>query len=220
MCMTAIRVLLAEDHWLVRASLKSLLEEFPGISVIAEAEDGRRAVELVGELRPELVLMDISMPGLNGLEATRRITKDYDFARVIVLSMHASEQHVVQALKAGASGYLLKGSSPSELELAISAVARGELFLSPAISKHVIDMFLNRNGAAASDPLEQLTPRQREILQLIAEGRSSKEIASVLDTSVKTIESHRASLMARLDIHDVAGLVRYAIRHGLVSAED
>ena len=220
MCMTAIRVLLAEDHWLVRASLKSLLEDFPGISVVAEAEDGRRAVELVGEMRPELVLMDISMPGLNGLEATRRITKEFDFARVIVLSMHASEQHVVQALKAGASGYLLKGSSPSELELAISAVARGELFLSPAISKHVIDMFLNRNGSAASDPLEQLTPRQREILQLIAEGRSSKEIAAVLDTSVKTIESHRASLMARLDIHDVAGLVRYAIRHGLVSAED
>lgn len=218
--MTAIRVLLAEDHWLVRASLKSLLEDFPGVSVIAEAEDGRRAVELVGELRPELVLMDISMPGLNGLEATRRITKEFDFARVIVLSMHASEQHVVQALKAGASGYLLKGSSPSELELAISAVARGELFLSPAISKHVIDMFLNRNGSAASDPLEQLTPRQREILQLIAEGRSSKEIAAVLDTSVKTIESHRASLMARLDIHDVAGLVRYAIRHGLVSADD
>ncbi|HEX9463967.1 MAG TPA: response regulator transcription factor, partial [Alphaproteobacteria bacterium] len=149
----------------------------------------------------------------------RRIVKDYPQVRVIVLSMHTNESYVLQALRAGASGYVLKGSPPNELELAIASVARGEIFLSPAISKHVIDAYLNRTEVKTSS-LEQLTPRQREILQLIAEGKSSKEIAQLLDASVKTIESHRASLMERLDIHDLAGLVRYAIRHGLVSPEE
>jgi DNA-binding NarL/FixJ family response regulator len=213
-----IRVLLTEDHWLVRASLKSLLADFAGVEVVAEAGDGREALELVAKHRPTLVLMDISMPGLNGLEATRRIVKEHADVRVVVLSMHTSEDYVLQALRAGASGYVLKGSAPRELELAIDAVARGEIFLSPQISRHVIDAFLNRTGDQASS-LEQLTPRQREILQLIAEGKSNKEIAQLLDASVKTIESHRASLMERLDIHDLAGLVRYAIRHGLVSPD-
>ncbi len=214
-----IRVLLTEDHWLVRASLKSLLADFEGVEVIAEAGNGREALELVAKHRPTLVLMDISMPGLNGLEATRRITKDHPDVRVVVLSMHTSEDYVLQALRAGASGYVLKGSAPRELELAIEAVGRGEIFLSPQISRHVIDAFLNRTGDQTSS-LEQLTPRQREILQLIAEGKSNKEIAQLLDASVKTIESHRASLMDRLDIHDLAGLVRYAIRHGLVSPDE
>jgi DNA-binding NarL/FixJ family response regulator len=217
--MTPVRILLADDHSLVRASLRSLLTDNPAIEVVGEAIDGRQALELVGQHRPDLVLMDISMPGLNGLEATRQIVKAHPDVRVIVLSMHASDQHVLRALRGGASGYVLKGSLPRELELAIESVARGEIFLSPAISRHVIEVYLSQS-ADKNDALEHLTPRQREILQLIAEGKSSKQIAQLLKASVKTIESHRASLMERLDIHDVAGLVRYAIRLGLVSPED
>ncbi|HYL33659.1 MAG TPA: response regulator transcription factor [Stellaceae bacterium] len=216
--MNPIRILLCDDHLLIRASLKSLIGEFPGIEVVGEAGDGREALEHVGKLHPNVVLMDIAMPGLNGLEATRRLVKDQPQVRVVMLSMHSDESHVLQALRAGASGYVLKGSAPRELEMAIEAVARGEIFLSPAISKHVIDVYLNRAEGQANS-LDLLTPRQREILQLIAEGKSSKQIAQLLEASVKTIESHRASLMERLDIHDVAGLVRYAIRHGLVSPE-
>ncbi|HEV2263892.1 MAG: response regulator [Stellaceae bacterium] len=216
--MNPIRILLCDDHLLIRASLKSLIGEFPSIQVVGEAGDGREALEHAGKLQPHVVLMDIAMPGLNGLEATRRLVKDYPQVRVVMLSMHADESHVLQALRAGASGYVLKGSAPRELEMAIEAVARGEIFLSPAISKHVIDVYLNR-AEGQTNSLDLLTPRQREILQLIAEGKSSKQIAQLLDASVKTIESHRASLMERLDIHDVAGLVRYAIRHGLVSPE-
>ncbi|MDE1903278.1 MAG: response regulator transcription factor [Alphaproteobacteria bacterium] len=216
--MNPIRILLCDDHLLIRASLKSLIGEFPSIQVVGEAGDGREALEHAGKLQPHVVLMDIAMPGLNGLEATRRLVKDHPQVRVVMLSMHADESHVLQALRAGASGYVLKGSAPRELEMAIEAVARGEIFLSPAISKHVIDVYLNRAEGQANS-LDLLTPRQREILQLIAEGKSSKQIAQLLDASVKTIESHRASLMERLDIHDVAGLVRYAIRHGLVSPE-
>lgn len=215
----AIRVLLAEDHWLVRASLRTLLAGFPGVEVIAEASDGRSALELIAERRPEIVLMDISMPGLNGLEATLRITKEYPLVRVVVLSMHTGEEYVLRALRSGASGYVLKGSAPSELELALVSVARGDVFLSPAISKHIIESYLN-GAKHQNNSLELLTARQREILQLIAEGRSNKEMARLLSASVKTIESHRASLMDRLDIHDVAGLVRYAIRNGLVSTDD
>jgi DNA-binding NarL/FixJ family response regulator len=214
-----IRVLLAEDHWLVRASLRSLLADFADVEVIAEASDGRAALGLIATHHPEVVLMDISMPGLNGLEATHRITKEYPEVRVIVLSMHTGEEYVLRALRSGASGYVLKGSAPGELELALAAVARGDVFLSPAISRHVIEVYLNGSGKQVSS-LEQLTQRQREILQLIAEGRSNKEMARLLGASVKTIESHRASLMERLDIHDVAGLVRYAIRNGLVSPDD
>jgi DNA-binding NarL/FixJ family response regulator len=212
------RILLTDDHQLVRASLRSLLADFDGVEVVAEASDGREALGLIDKYHPDVVLMDISMPGLNGLEATQRLAKEHPGVRVIVLSMHTSDQHVLRALRAGASGYVLKGSAPRELELAIDAVARGEIFLSPAISKHVIDIYLDRT-AGQSGSLDQLTPRQREILQLVAEGKSSKEIAKLLDASVKTIESHRASLMERLDIHDLAGLVRYAIRQGLVSPE-
>jgi DNA-binding NarL/FixJ family response regulator len=214
----ATRVLITDDHRLVRASLHSLLAEFPGIEVVAEAADGREAIKLVAEHRPEVVLMDISMTGLNGIDATRQIVKEHPKVRVIVLSMHTDNKYVLQALRAGAAGYVLKGSTPKELELAIESVAQGAIFLSPTISRRVIEGYLSRT-ADETDLLEQLTPRQREILQLIAEGNSSKQIAHLLDSSVKTIESHRASLMERLDIHDVAGLVRYAIRNGLVSAE-
>jgi len=215
---TVVRLLLVDDHLLIRASLRSLLAEFSGTEVVAEASDGREAIEMVGQHQPDVVLMDISMAGLNGLEATRLIRKEYPHVQVIVLSMHAGERQVLQALRAGAGGYILKEAAPRELELAIESVARGKLFLSPGISRQVIDVFLGQMGGQA-DPLDQLTPRQREILQLIAEGHSSKQIAHRLDASVKTIESHRASLMERLDIHDIAGLVRYAIRQGLVSPD-
>ena len=213
-----IRILLADDHVLVRASLKFLLEGFAGLNVVGEASDGNDTLKMVGELEPNVVVMDISMPGLNGLEAARSITKDHPAARIVMLSMHSDETHVLQALRAGASAYVLKESAPAELEAAIRAVARGESFLSPAISRHVIGDYLKRVPPEPGSP-DLLTPRQREILRLIAEGKTSKHIARLLGTSVKTIESHRASLMERLDIHEVAGLVRYAIRHGLVSVE-
>jgi len=216
--MSAIRVLLCDDHLLIRASLKSLLAEFPGIEVVGEAGDGRAALDQLAQQRPNVVVMDIAMPGLNGIEATRRVVKEHSQVRVVMLSMHADETHVLQALRAGASAYVLKGSAPRELEMAIQAVTRGEIFLSPGISKHVISAYLSQ-PEGQTNSLDLLTPRQREILQLIAEGKSSKQIAQLLSASVKTVESHRASLMERLDIHDVAGLVRYAIRHGLVSPE-
>jgi len=215
---TAIRILLADDHVLVRASLKYLLEGFAGLEVVGEAKDGYETVKMVDAVRPDIVVMDISMPGLNGLEAARSITKEHPAARVVVLSMHSDETHVLQALRAGAAGYVLKESAPAELEAAIRAVARGESFLSPAISRHVIGDYLKRVPPESGSP-DLLTPRQREILRLIAEGKTSKHIARLLGTSVKTVESHRASLMERLDIHELAGLVRYAIRHGLVSPE-
>lgn len=212
--MNTVRVLLVDDHALVRAGIKALLEHLPGIDVIAEAADGREALALVKTHLPDLVLMDISMVGLNGLEAAARIIKHYPGVRVLMLSAHVNEDFVRQALRAGASGYLLKHAAIGELELAVQAVARGETYLSPAVSKQVIADYLRRVGSE-TDPLEELTPRQREILQLVAEGRSSKEIARILHLSAKTVDTHRTQLMERLDIHDVAGLVRYAIRAGL-----
>ena len=216
--MTSLRILLADDHHLVRSGMRSLLQSFADAEVVGETGDGREAIELVKTCGPNIVLMDIAMPGLNGIEATARIVKEFPHTRVIILSMHADEEYVLQALRAGAAGYLLKNAAPAELELAIHAVARGETWLSPTISRHVIEEYLGgRSGSAG--PLEQLTPRQREILQLIAEGRTTKQIAARLDVSIKTIETHRTQLMERLGIHDVAGLVRYAIRHGLVRTD-
>ncbi|SRR5258708_5927785 len=217
--MAKIRLLLADDHALVRASFKSFLNDFPDFEVVAEAGDGRQALKLVAEHKPDVALMDIAMPSLNGIEATRRISKEHPDTRVIILSMHSGEEYVMQALEAGASGYVLKGAAPLELELAITSVARGERFLSPGISKQVIDAYLGRT-AKRPRSLEQLTSRQREVLQLVAEGKSSKEIAHLLGASVKTIETHRATVMKRLEIKDVAGLVRYAVHHRLVSAEE
>ncbi len=213
-----IRAVLAEDHRLVRAGLRARLATMSDIEVVGEADDGRRALELVALHHPTIVLMDISMPSLDGLETTRRIAKEHPDVRVIMLSMHADDRLVAQALRAGAKGYLLKEAVPRELELALAAVARGEIYLSPTISKRVIEDYLSHARGEAS-PREHLSPRQREILQLIAEGRSTKQIAALLATSVKTVETHRAVLMEKLDIHDIAGLVRYAVRHGLVSTE-
>jgi DNA-binding NarL/FixJ family response regulator len=213
-----IRVLLVDDHWLVRAGFKSLLANFADINVVAEASDGREALACVARERPQVVLMDISMPGMNGLEATQQIVSKHPAVRVLVLSMHVSEGHVLRALRAGASGYVFKGSSAEELKLAIEAVAQNNIFLSPAISKHLIDAYLTGSSDRTSS-LDHLTSRQREILQLIGEGKSSKQIAQLLGTTAKTIESHRAMLMDRLGIRNVPGLVRYAVRYGLVSPE-
>lgn len=213
--MKPIRVLIADDHALVRAGIRALLEKLPEVQVVAEAGDGRDALQLIKTHQPNVVLMDIAMPGLSGLEATKRVVKEFPNVQVLILSMHAGEEYVWQALSAGAAGYLLKGSDFSELSVAINAAVRGEMYLSPPISKQVISDYVRRVGGEES-LLERLTPRQREILQLIAEGATTKAIAKRLHISVKTVETHRAQLMERLDIHDVAGLVRYAIKIGLV----
>jgi DNA-binding NarL/FixJ family response regulator len=213
--MNSVRILLADDHTLLRAGIRSLLEKMPGVEVTGEAADGREALNLVKAQLPNVVLMDIAMAGLNGLEATARIVRDFPAVKVIILSMHANEEYVLQTLRAGASGYLLKDAATAELELAIQAVARGDTYLSPAISRRVIEDYLGRTSGEKG-PREQLTSRQREILQLIAEGKSTKEIAFVLSVSVKTVETHRMQLMDRLGIHDVPGLVRHAMRMGLV----
>jgi DNA-binding NarL/FixJ family response regulator len=216
--MKPICVLLAEDHALVRAGFRALLENLPGIQVVAEAGDGREALRLIETHRPNVVLMDITMPGLNGLEAAARVASEFPYVHVIILSMHANEEYVLQALRAGAAGYLLKDADPAELEMAVTAVARGETYLSPPVSKRVIADYVRRVGDESSS-LVRLTPRQREVLQLITEGHTTREIARILDISVKTVETHRTQLMERLDIHDIAGLVRYAIGVGLVSLE-
>jgi len=216
--MNPIRVLLADDHSLFRAGVQALLSNIEGVEVVGEADSGRKAIEMVRARTPDVVLMDIAMPEMNGLETTTRVTKEFPGVRVIMLSMHAGEEYVMQALRAGASGYLLKDAATSELELAVRAVARGETYLTPTISKRVIDDYLMRT-TGSQGPVDQLTKRQREILQLIAKGYTSKEMAQMLSLSPKTIETHRTQLMKQLDIHDVAGLVRYAIRVGLVTLD-
>jgi DNA-binding NarL/FixJ family response regulator len=209
-----IRVLIADDHKLVRAGIRALLERLPGISVVAEANDGREVLRLVKQHKPHLVLMDIAMPALNGLEATRHVAKRFSDVRVIILSTYGDEEHVFQALHAGAAGYLLKGADLEELELAIRSVAQGETYLSPPVSKPVIMEYLRRTNADLS-PRERLSPRQAEILQLIAEGNTAKQIALQLNISVKTVETHRTVLMKRVGVRDLAGLIRYAVKIGL-----
>ena len=213
-----IRVVLADDHVLIRAGLRALLHSLPNIEVIGEASDGHEAVDVIARHQPDVVIMDIGMPGLNGVDSTRRIVKQCPGTRVIILSMHANEEYVGRALEAGARGYLLKGAEPAELELVLKAVMRGETYLSPSIAKHLVQDYLSHRKEK-TQPLPDLTTRQREVLQLIAEGCSTKDIANKLKLSVKTVDTHRSELMHRLDIHDVAGLVRYAIRTGLLSTE-
>ncbi len=216
--MSQIRVLLADDHTLVRSGFRALIQQLKGIEVVAEAADGREALRLVGKHRPDVVLMDIAMPELNGLDATVRMRKQFPKVPVLLLSMHNSDEYVSEALAAGAAGYMVKDAGALELDIGIRAVARGESFLSPAVVKHVV----SQRGPPSSDRsagLRRLTPRHREILQLIAESNSTKEIARKLEVSVKTVETHRMKLMGRLNIHDVAGLVRYAIRMGLVTPD-
>ena len=219
----SIRVVVADDHTLVRSGLRVLLERTPDIRVVAEAGDGREALALVARLRPDVVLMDVTMAGLNGLEATVRTVRAHRGVRVLVLSMHKTEEYVVHALQAGAAGYLLKDAA-AELERAIRGVVRGETYLSAEAAQRVAayeeryGSLAARDGRAAREPTP-LTPREVEVLQLIAEGRTMQEIARTLAISQKTVETHRYRLMDRLNIHRVAGLVRYAVRIGLVQAE-
>jgi DNA-binding NarL/FixJ family response regulator len=216
--MKTIRILLADDHDLFRAGILALLDNLDGIEVVAEAGNGREALRLCQAHHPDVALMDIMMPELNGLDATARLAAISPGTRTIILSMNAHEEYVLQALRAGAVGYLLKNISPRELEQAIRTVVRGETYLSPAISKHLIAAYLQRVGGEISS-LERLTPRQREVLQLIAEGNTTKAIARKLDIGTKTVETHRAQLMEALEIHDIAGLVRYAIRMGVITPD-
>jgi DNA-binding NarL/FixJ family response regulator len=213
--MSPLRILLADDHGLVRAGLRALLEQIAGLVVVAEAGNGREALRLAQEHRPDVVLMDIGMKELNGLEATARLVKKNPAVKVVILSMHADQAYVRQTLHAGAAGYLLKGAGVEELALALKAVASGGTYLTPAVSKGLIDGLRSR-AVPPDNPLAALTSRQREILQLVAEGHSTKAIAQRLTLSVKTVETHRADIMDRLDIHDVPGLVKFAIRTGLV----
>jgi DNA-binding NarL/FixJ family response regulator len=214
-----IRVLLADDHELVRAGIRSLLEKLTDVEVAAEASDGREAIRLVEKHEPHVVLTDIAMPVLNGLEVTRHLTDKFPKVRVVVLSMYSDKEHVYLALRAGAAGYLLKGAAREELELAIRAVAQGAMYLSPTVSKPII---MEYGGRATGETglLKRLSARQIQVLQLIAKGKTTKQVALELNISAKTVETHRMQLMDRLEIHDIPGLVRFAIKVSLVALED
>lgn len=208
-----IRVLIADDHVIVRQGFKTMLER-DGFQVVAEAGDGREAVRLAGQLRPDVAVLDLVMPMLNGIDAAKLMLSSGCGTRPILLTMFAERHHVLAALKAGITGYLLKNRAVEDLETAIREVARGGVYLSHGISQDVLQDFLENRGAT-EDPL---TAREHEVLQLVAEGNTTKEVAALLGVSVKTADSHRSRIMEKLDIHDTAGLVRYAIRQGLINA--
>lgn len=213
--MGKIGILLAEDHTIVRQALRALLEQEPDLVVVGEAEDGREALERAAETQPDIVLMDITMPGLNGIEATQRLRDSVPRARVLILSMHEDASVVVRALRAGACGYVLKRSAAEELVSAIRAVARGECFVSASFPRSLVPRYASIEAGEA-----KLTPREREVLQLLAEGRRNQEIAALLGTSVKTAEAHRANLLRKLHLRNVAELTRYAVRHGLIELSE
>ncbi|HEX2662706.1 MAG TPA: response regulator transcription factor [Candidatus Acidoferrum sp.] len=216
--MKKIRILLADDHKLMRSGLRLLIEQQPDLTVVGEAADGREAVALAGSLRPDVAVMDISMPNLNGIEAAHQITQSHAELAVIVLSMHPDESYVLRALKAGAKGYLLKDSAESDLITAVRAVARGKSFFSPAVSKVLLDDYIRKlKRSGAEDAYDLLTPREREVLQLVAEGKSNKEVANLLNLSVYTVETHRANIMQKLNLKGVPELTLYAVRKGIIS---
>jgi DNA-binding NarL/FixJ family response regulator len=214
-----IRVLLADDHTIVREGVRLCLEAMGDIEVVAEAEDGQMAVQLAGQLKPDVAVIDLTMPRLNGVDAIRQIKRDVADVEVVVLSVHDSEAYVVQALRAGAAGYVLKRNAATELAAAIRAAHEGNAYLHPSIARRVIDDYLSRIRATedvVAEPHERLSPREREVLQLAAEGHSSRAIAGLLCLSTKTVEHHRASVMTKLGLHGQTELVKYAIRAGLV----
>jgi DNA-binding NarL/FixJ family response regulator len=217
----SIRVLIADDHKIMLAGLRSLLEKQTDIEVVGEADNGRKAVQMAQEKKPDVIVMDVSMPDLNGIEATKQIIESLPETRVIALSMHSDKRFVMGMLRAGASGYLLKDCASQELANAIVQVAGGKKYLSPEITGVVIDDFLLGGGSSeeVATAASQLSPREREVLQLIAEGWSTKQIASHLYVSIKTIETHRRQIMKKLDLHSIADLTKYAIREGLTSIE-
>ena len=216
--MEPMRIILADDHALVRAGFRALLREM-GIQIVAEASNGQEVLQLAAQHQPDLVLMDIAMPGLNGLEATARLTEKFPNVRVVIISMHANIEYARRAMQAGAAGYLLKNAKAAELEIALSAVAQGEVYLSPAVAKFVAADYARR-GQADNPSGVRLTPRQLEVLQLIAKGYTRKQIAEKLDISVKTYDTYRTQLMRHLGIQDAAGLVRFANQMGLVTPDE
>jgi DNA-binding NarL/FixJ family response regulator len=210
------RIVIADDHQLVRAGIAALLKDIAEVEVVGEACDGREAVRLAAELRPHVMFMDVAMPGMSGLEALALINETQPEVRVVILSMHDSEEHVLRALKLGAVGFMLKDAAPEELAQAIKAVTRGNTWLSAAVSKTVISSYLERSGSGSDEVQSLLTARQSQVLKMIAEGCSTKEVSYALNLSVKTIETYRTQIMDKLDIHDLPGLVRYAIRQGII----
>jgi two-component system response regulator NreC len=215
--MGKIHVLLVEDHTIVRQGLRKILESDPEIEISGEVGDGRGAVESAKRLRPTVVVIDIGLPGLNGIEATNQIMKSTEGVNVLILSMHSDDIYVRQALKAGAKGYLLKDAEDLDLIKAVKSVARGGSYFSPSISKVLLDGYLSDSGSRdGGDPVSRLTGREREVLQLISEGKTNKEIAHVLSLSINTVESHRKHVMEKLDLHNTAEIVRFAVRHGIV----
>jgi DNA-binding NarL/FixJ family response regulator len=210
--MKRIRILLADDHAVVRQGFKMILEAEADMEIVGEAGNGRQAVELAEQLRPDVVVMDVAMPELNGIEATRRLASSVPRARVIALSMHKDSVYVREILRAGARGYLLKDSGAADLVAAIHAVASGESYLSPAVSNAVLDDYRRH----VTNPIDLLTSREREVLQLLAEGKTNKEIAGVLNLSVYTVDAHRGRIMEKLNLHSINDLVRFAVRNGLI----
>jgi len=215
----SIKILLADDHAIIRQGLRSLLEKQPDMEVMGESEDGREAIELVHKLQPDVVVLDVTMPNLNGIEAARQIHSEFPEVKIIALSMHSNRRFVGDMLKAGASGYILKEGLFDELVRAIHAVAAGDIFLSPRVTGVVVDDYVNRLSKVGDSLLSALNSREREVLQLVAEGKSTKQIASELHVSVKTVEANRRQTMDKLDLHSVAELTKYAVREGLTTLE-
>jgi two-component system response regulator NreC len=210
--MKRIRILLADDHAVVRQGFRMILSAHPDLEIVGEAGNGREAVDLAASLRPDVVVMDVAMPELNGIEATRRLTADNPHVRVVALSMHKDSVYVREILRAGARGYLLKDSVADDLVAAVRAVAGGEGYLSPAISNAVLDDYRKH----VTDPIDLLSSREREVLQMLAEGKTNKEIAVILNLSVYTVDAHRGRIMEKLNVHSINELVRFAVRKGLI----
>ncbi|HEX3322267.1 MAG TPA: response regulator transcription factor [Terriglobales bacterium] len=216
--MRKLRILLADDHKLMRGGLRLLLEQQPTLTVVGEADDGRQAVEKASSLKPDVVVLDIGMPNLNGIEACAQITQTSPTASVVMLSMHSDEAYVLRALKAGARAYLLKDSAESDLVRAVQAVSEGKSYFSPAVSKVLLEDYVRKlQRSGVEDSFDLLTPREREILQLVAEGKSNKDVANLLNLSVYTVETHRANLMQKLNLRSVPELILYAVRKGIIS---
>jgi two-component system response regulator NreC len=216
--MRKIRVLLADDHNLIRAGLRRVVESQTDFIVAGEAEDGRQAVAMTEQLKPDVVVMDIGMPSLNGIEAARQIRGAHPETQIVMLSMHSDEGYVLRALKAGAKAYLLKDSAEADLASAIHAAAEGKSFFSPAVGKVLLEDYMRKmERTGAEDSYELLSPREREVLQLVAEGKSSKEVANLLDLSVNTVETHRARVMQKLNLRGIPELILYAVRKGIIS---
>ena len=216
--MRKIRILLADDHKLMRSGLRVLLEQQPDLVVVGEASDGREAVAQAISSKADVLVMDIGMPSLNGIEAAGQITQSHAEIAIVMLSMHSDESYVLRALKAGAKGYLLKDSAEADLLRAVHAVAEGKSFFSPAVSKVLLDDYVRKlKRSGSDDPYDLLTPREREILQLVAEGKSNKDVAQLLNLSIYTVETHRSNIMEKLNLHGVPELILYAVRKGIIS---